>query len=642
MNPLTKLFEPGRIGTMQLSNRIIMAPMATLYANEDGTVSERLIRYYVERAKGGVGLIIVENIAIAPEGKVHARELRIYGDEFIPGLAHLVASLRPYGAKIAIQPHHTGRQTTAEAAGEQPVAPSPIPCPLRKVIPRELATGEVEQLVEAFAEGVRRAKEAGFDAIEFHGAHGYLICQFLSRYSNKRTDKYGGDLENRMRFALEIVVRSKEKVGPDYPLFFRLSAQEFVTNGLTLEETRIIARRLQDAGIHCLDISAGNYEAGHMVVQPAWLPRGCLVPLAEEIKKVVNIPVSVAGRISDPVLANSIIEQGKVDFVSLGRPLLADAYWANKAREGRLKDILKCIACCHCADITPGEMQPLTCALNATVGKEEFMPLPAPKPKRVLIVGGGPAGMEAARVAALRGHVVTLYEQEKKLGGQLLMASVPPGKQEIATTTVFLIRQVAKLGVEVKTGQKATVESIVQISPDAVVIATGSSTPLPDISGASLPHVAMARDVILARKAVGQKVVVVGVDRVGCETAELLTKRGKDVTLVKMPGEGRMATDVGLLSRKNFLRKLRESPVKIEADSHVEKITQEGVLIRKNGQSTLVKADSVVLSPAPSPDKQLAEQLKDRIPELYVIGDAAGGYRILDAIHEGFQVACKI
>jgi len=627
---------------MQLSNRIIMAPMATLYAHEDGTVSDRLCRYYVERARGGVGLIIVENIAVAPEGKVDRRELRIYRDEFIPGLKRLFTSLRPYGPKIAVQLHHTGRQTTAEAAGGQPVAPSPIPCPLRKVVPRELATGEVEELVEAFAEGARRAKEAGFDGIEFHGAHGYLICQFLSAYSNKRTDKYGGDLENRMRFALEIVARSKEKVGRDYPMLFRFSAQEFVANGLTLEETRILARRLQDAGIHCLDVSAGNYEAGHMVVQPSWLPRGCLVPLAEEIKKVVDIPVSVAGRISDPALANSIIEQGKVDFVSLGRPLLADAYWANKAKEGRVEDILKCIACCHCADITPGEGQPLTCAVNATVGKEEFMPMPAPKPKRVLVVGGGPAGMEAARVAALRGHAVTLYEKEKNLGGQLLMASVPPGKKEIATTTVYLRRQVSKLGVKVKTGERATVESVTQMNPDAVVIATGSSTLLPDIAGANLPLVVMARDVIMGRKAVGQRVVVVGVNRVGCETAEHLAKRGKDVTLVKMPGEGRLAIDVGILSRKNFLRKLRGSPAKIEAESYVEEITPEGVVVRNNGQSTLIKADSVVLSPAPSPDRQMAEHLKDRIPELYIIGDAAGGYRILDAIHQGFQVACKL
>ena len=642
MNSLTRLFQPGSIGAMQLRNRIIMAPMGTLFANEDGSVSERLCRYYEERAKGGVALIIVEVTAVARGGKAHPRELGIYEDEFIPGLRRLVDSVHRHGASVAIQLHHTGRQTTAEAAGGQPVAPSAIPCPLLKVMPRELTIQEIERLVEAYAEGANRAKEAGFDAVEIHGAHGYLICQFLSAYSNKRTDRYGGDIEGRMRFALDIVARAKEKVGTDFPTLFRLSAQEYVPNGLTLDETRIVAQRLQDAGIHCLDVSAGNYEAGHMTIQPGWLPRGCLVPLAEEIKAVVSIPVSVAGRINDPVLANTIIEQGKADFVSLGRPLLADPELPNKAREGRLDDIRMCTACCHCVDTVIGNAQPLTCAVNAAVGKEEAIPVPALRPKRVLVVGGGPGGMEAARVAALRGHAVTLYEKEQALGGQLLIAAIPPGKEELATTTRFLSLQLSKLGVEVRTGQKATVDSITEMKPDAVVVATGSSTVLPDIAGASLPHVAMARDVIMDRKAVGQKVVVVGGGRVGCETAELLASRGKEVTLVRMTGHGRLAGDMGVMTRRQFLAKLRQSPIAIEARSPVERITREGVIIGRDGQSVLVEADSVVLAPAPASDNQLAEQLKGLVPELHIIGDSAEPRGIADAIHEGFRVACEL
>ena len=642
MNSLTRLFEPGSIGTMELGSRIIMAPMGTLFANEDGSVSDRLCRYYEERAKGGVALIIVEVTAVARGGKAHPRELGIYEDEFIPGLRRLVDSVHQYGVSIAIQLHHTGRQTTAEAAGGQPVAPSAIPCPLLKVMPRELTTEEIEHLAAAYGEGARRAKEAGFDAVEIHGAHGYLICQFLSAYSNKRTDRYGGDLEGRMRFALDIVARAKEKVGTDFPMLFRLSAQEYVPGGLTLDETRIVAQRLQDAGVHCLDVSAGNYEAGHMIIQPGWLPRGCLVPLGEEIKRAVSIPVSVAGRISDPVLANTIIEQGKADFVSLGRPLLADPELPNKAREGRLEDIRMCTACCHCVDSVIGNAQPLTCAVNAAVGKEEAIPVPALRPKRVLVVGGGPGGMEAARVAALRGHAVTLCEKEQVLGGQLLMAAIPPGKEELATTTRFLSLQLSKLGVEVRTGQKATVDSITEMKPDAVVVATGSSTVRPDIVGASLPHVVMARDVIMDTKAVGQKVVVVGGGRVGCETAELLASRGKEVTLVRMTGHGRLAGDMGVMTRRQFLAKLRQSPIAIEAHSPVERITREGVIIGKDGQSVLVEADSVVLAPAPGSDNQLAEQLKGLVPELHIIGDSAEPRGIADAIHEGFRVACEL
>jgi 2,4-dienoyl-CoA reductase-like NADH-dependent reductase (Old Yellow Enzyme family)/thioredoxin reductase len=643
MNYLTSLFKPGTIGTMQLRNRIIMAPMATLFANDDGSVSERLCRYYEERAKGGVGLIIVETTAVSREGKGHARMLGVHSDELIPGLRRLVESTHRHGVPIVLQIYHAGRQTTAEAAGGQPVAPSAIACPIMKVIPRELTTEEVERLVDAYAEGARRAKEAGFDAVEIHGAHGYLICQFLSAHSNKRTDKYGGDLEGRMRFALNIVARAKEKVGADFPMLFRVSAQEYVPDGLTLDQTRILAQRLQDAGIHCLDISAGNYEAMRMMIQPGSLPRGCLVPLAEEIKKVVNMPVTVAGRISDPVLANDIIQQGKADFVSLGRPLLADPELPNKAKEGRLEDIRMCTACYHCFDTEVGSAQPLTCAINATVGKEgEAIPLSAPRRKKVVVVGGGPAGMEVARVAALRGHTVILYEQEQALGGQLIMASIPPGKAELATTIRFLSVQLSKLGVEVRLGQKATLESIAQMKPDVVVVATGSSTVLPNIEGAGLPHVAMARDVIIGKTEVGQKVVVAGGGRVGCETALLLASRGKDVTLVRMTGQGRLAGDTGVFSRRLLLTDLRQAPIAVEADSHVERITEEGVIIGKNGQLTQVKADSVVLSPMPSPDRQLAEQLKDAVPELYTIGDAAEPHGIADAIHEGFRVGCKL
>jgi 2,4-dienoyl-CoA reductase-like NADH-dependent reductase (Old Yellow Enzyme family)/thioredoxin reductase len=643
MSTLEKLFQPISIAGLGLRNRIIMAPMGTLFANPDGSVSERLRRYYAERAAGGVALVIVEVTAVSREGKGHDRQLSIYNDEFIPGFRRLVESVRRYQAKIALQINHTGRQTTVQAAGGQPVAPSAIPCALMKVMPRELTTGEVERLVEQYAEAVGRAREAGFDAVEFHGAHGYMICQFLSAYSNKRTDRYGGDLEDRMRFALEIVAQAKAKVGSSFPMIFRLSAEEHVPQGLTLAESCIIARRLQDAGVHCLDVSAGNYEDFQMQVQPGYMPRGCLVPLAEEIKKAVTVPVSVAGRINDPVLANAIIEQGKADLVSLGRPLLVDPELPNKARDGRPEDIRMCTACYYCIDTALGYAQPVICALNVALGKEEEYALrPTQTPKRVLVVGAGPGGMEAARVAALRGHTVSLYEQGPSLGGQLLLAAVPPGKEELATIARFFGAQLSKLKVQVKLDQIVTAALVSEIKPDAVVIATGSSTVLPDIPGAGLPHVAMARDVIAGRREVGQRVVVIGGGRIGCETAELLVNKSKDVTLVRMSGRGRLAGDMGLMSRKVFLARLRQSPVRIEATSPVERITEEGVIISKDGQSVLVEAGSVVLSPAPTSDQELADELRGLVPELHVIGDSSEPRGIADAIHEGFHVAREL
>jgi len=640
---LTNLFTLGKIGGIQLRNRIIMAPMGTLLANKDGTVSERLCRYYEERAKGGVGLIIVEVTAVAREGRVDSREIGIYDDKFLPGLKQLADCCHRQGALIAIQLHHAGRQTTSQATGGQPVAPSPIPSPAVGVMPRELTIAEIQGLVESYGQSAKRAREAGFDAVEVHGAHGYLVCQFLSAYSNKRTDKYGGSLENRTRFALEAVASIKELAGADYPLLFRISAKEGVPDGLKLEETRIIAQRLEQAGVHCLDISAGNYDAGQLIIQPGWLSRGCLVPLAEAIKKEVTIPVSVAGRLNDPVLANQIIEQGKTDFVSLGRPLLADPELPRKAMEGRLDDLRMCTACCHCIDWVMGNARPVTCAINATTGREEETLLkPAQKPKKVLVIGAGPGGMEAARVAGLRRHEVTLIDKEQKLGGQLNIAAIPPGKEELATITRFMETQLAKLGVMVKLGQEATVDTVARMKPDVVVVATGSSTVLPDIPGADLPNVSLARDVISGKKTVGKRAVVVGGGRVGCETADLLASQGKEVTLVRMTGRSPLAGDMGMMTSTMLLAKLRRDGVITKPNSRTEKITREGVIVTKDGQSKLLEADSVVLSPAPIPDNTLAQQLKDVVPEVHIIGDASKPRGIFEAIHEGYRITSEL
>jgi 2,4-dienoyl-CoA reductase-like NADH-dependent reductase (Old Yellow Enzyme family)/thioredoxin reductase len=639
MDELGELLKPSQIGKMPLANRVIMAPMYTQIGDEGGFVSDRLCAYYEERAKGGMGLIIVENTVVAVGGETGVRETAIYDDKFIPGLKRLAGIIHKYGVKAAIQLHHVGRQRSAHLG--TPVAPSPIPCKFVRSQPRELTTEETDALIGYYATGAMRAKLAGFDAVEFHGAHGYLICQFLSAYTNKRTDKYGGSLENRMRFALDIVRQTRQKTGDDFPILFRISAREFVPGGLDLPETKVIARALQDAGADCIDISAGIYETGQWSCQPGWLPRACLAPFAEEIKKNVTVPVIVAGRMVDPRLANKVLQKGKADFIALGRPFLADPQILIKAKEGRYDDIRMCMACCHCMDSLM-RVRPISCSINAELGHEADKTVPAAKTKRITIVGGGPGGMEAARVAAGRGHQVTLYEKNSMLGGQLIAAAIPPGKQELKTTIQFLSSQVYKAGVDVKLGHAVTADEIIALHPDAVIIAAGSFTQVPDIPGAATSDVLLARDVITGKVKPGRKVVIAGGGRVGCETAAMLVGEGKDVTLVRISGKGRLAGELGPASRGSFLEELAYSSVKIRAAAVVESIDETGVTVNEDGVSSHIDADTVIISPAPIADDGIARLLEGRVQQVHVIGDCLQPRQICEAIHEAYAVAANI
>ena len=619
MTELTELFKPASIGTLQLSNCVVMAPMFTQIADPDGSVSERICAYYDARARGSIGLIIVENTSVAPGGDSGPRELRIDDDRFIPGLKRLAETIHKHSVKAAIQLHHAGRQR-ASALG-QPVAPSAIPCKFIKSIPRELTTAEADRLVEDFADAAQRAKTAGFDAVEFHGAHGYLICQFLSGYTNRRRDKYGGSFENRMCFALEIVKKTRERIGYEFPILFRISAKEFVETGLDLEETKIIARRLQEASVDCIDVSAGNYETGQWSCQPGWIPRGCLGSFAEEIKKDLTVPVIVAGRMPDPRLAERVLREGKADLIAFGRPFLADPDILVKAKRGQYDAIRMCMACCHCMDsLMRG--QPLSCAVNPEVGREIDGPVAGTKtPRDVVVVGGGPGGLEAARVAALRGHRVSLFERQEDLGGQLILAAVPPGKSELLTTIQYFKTQMRTLGVHVETGRMISAGELIAMRPDAVIIATGSITELPAIPGASLGDVVLARDVISGAVQTGRKVIVVGGGLVGCEAAIMLSAQGKDVILVRISGKGRLGGSLGPSSRPSLLKKLTDSGVRVMADAPIESINQQGAVVRTKDGSIQIDADTIVVSPHSVPDTALLEGLRGNIGHIEIIGD---------------------
>jgi len=637
------LFAPGSIGTMALKNRLIMPPISTNLAGEDGTVSEGLLLYYAERARGGVGLVTVENVCIAyPLARHGSAQPRIDDDVFIPGLRRLTDAIHLGGAKAAVELTHPGMNAGLRyIEGETPIAPSTVPRPKDGLVPRALCREEVVEVVEEYVGAARRAKEAGFDAVELQACHGLLINQFLSPLTNKRQDEYGGDRENRVRFLVEIVERTKRRVGVDFPVMVRLVAEDMIEGGVTSEEGCWFARRLEEAGADALhpDFGLGGKEKR---LEPVPYPQAWRVYLAERIKAAVSIPVIAVGVIREPGVAEEILEAGKADFVALGRALNADPQWPNKAQAGEVASIRRCIGCNECVIARHVADAPLRCSVNATVGRspEECRLEPAPVPKRVLVVGGGPAGMEAARVAALRGHRVTLYEQEPRLGGMLNVAAVPPGKEKLNWITEYFAHELARLGVEVHLGRPLDAEKVRGLKPDVVIVATGSRPAIPPIAGVGGPNVLVAQE-LLARQMrfTGQRFAIVGGGMLGLEAAEYLAVQGNGVTVLKRYET--IGRSIEPLYCDYLLRELKKHGVEIMTRVEVEAIQADGVLLLDEaGEEHIVPADQVVLARAATPSNELAHVLRDLGP--IVIGDAAQPRKIINAVEEGYLAARRV
>ncbi len=485
-----RLFDPIELRGVTIPNRIVMPPMTTRLAAADGSVTRELTQYYVERAAGGAGLVTIEMASPDPAGRHRAGELGLTDDRFLPGLHALTEAVRRAGACVSVQIGHAGGHTRQDVTGYPPVAPSAIPhvvqeMDTRTVIPRALSHEEIRGVVAAFARTAERAKQAGFDVAEIHGAHGYLIAQFLSPLDNHRTDEYGGTLQHRARFALEVIRACRER-GGDFPLIFRFSADEFAPGGFTRDEARDLARWAADAGADALHVSGGCYRSlpsGAIMAPPMSVPEGVFLDLAAAVKKVVGLPVIAVGRIHDPALAMHAIESGKADLVALGRQLIADPEWPRKVREGRTDEIRPCIACNTCID-GMREGSKIRCLVNARAGRESeaaLDPEGAPVARRVVVVGGGPAGMEAARLLASRKHHVTLIERGTQLGGRLRLAAKAPVFQYVETSersilkfVEFLARELARTGVDVRLGTPCTPSDIERLKPDVVVLAAGA------------------------------------------------------------------------------------------------------------------------------------------------------------------------
>ena len=639
MSEFTKMFEPGRIGRLELKNRIVFPPMITRYMSEDGSISDRLIDYYAERAKGGAGLIVIE--ASYPRSSGYPGRIYLNDDRFVPGLRRLVDAVHRGGARIVCEVN----PSRGRADEHDPASASNVPHPYTGVVPRSLSVPEIKRLEEDFGEGVRRVKEAGFDSVMVHGATGYLVSEFLSPLINRRTDEYGGDIKGRARLALELVEIAKQYVGPDYPVIFRLMADDKMEGGFGVEDAIALCRMLQEAGMDAVDITAGAAETLEWTAPPMYLPAGCNADLAQAIKREVSVPVCVAGKINDPYLAEDILRKGKADFVALGRALVADPYFPKKAMEGKVSDIRKCVACQRCAEAVTIEHIPLHCTVNPAAGRErEFEPKPAKKKRRVLIIGGGPGGMEAAIIAAQKGHRVTLWEQTDRLGGQLNLAMIPPYKDDLNSLLESLKAQLERWKVTVKLKKKGTVNAINKFAPDITVLAVGSTEAVPDIPGIKGENVVTCREVLSEERETGNKVVVIGGGSIGCETADFLSERGKNVIVVFPEAAPLTLTVVDRTIKKPLLERLEQKKVKILAGvKEFKEITPEGIELMDGGGNRLfLEVDHIVLATGARPNKNLAQSLRGKVPNLFEVGDCAEPRRLLEAIQEGAAAALKI
>lgn len=640
-----KLFTPIKIGKLEVKNRIVMPAMATGFASEDGQVTERMISYYEERAKGGVGLIIVEFTGVERRGRPLPMQNMIDMDRFIPGLQKLVEVIKKHGAKAAIQLHHGGVKASAKITQLQPVGPSDFPdYPLGMgPPPRALTIKEIHDLVLAFGEAARRAKEAGFDAIELHCTHSYLIDQFMSPRFNQRTDTYGGSIENRARFACEIIECMKEKVGKDYPIICRMTGDDFVRGGITLKDAKVTAKLLVESGADCLHVSVGISD-NMIPTLPMSFPHGFFLHLAEGIKKEVEVPVIGVGKISNPEFSEQALTEGKCDLVAMGRALIADPYLPKKAKEGKEGDIIPCIYCNQGCISRISNWLDITCLVNPTVGREmEFQIVGTKIPKKVLIVGAGPAGLETAIIAKQRGHDVILAEKEVRLGGQLNYASRPPKKDRIEKLVEYFSEQVKKLRVRTYLGKFVTKNFVQEINPNIIIMATGSTPRVPEISGVDGENVSLAIEVLEGKKVLGKRVVVIGGGQVGLETADFLAETGKEVMVLEMLSE--VGIDVPPRNKVFLMKKLSEENVQIFVNRKVQEIFDKGVRADHFGQEEEFTCDAIIIAVGSKPQRTLMQELKEIIPELegfYIIGDCVEPRKALEAIYEGACIARTI
>ena len=658
-----RLLEPIKIGKVEIKNRVAMAPMGVVgLLNPDRTPGPRMLDYYLERARGGVGLIITGLFKVENEAEHFEDVFSLISSQGLAPFSELAESVHSLGAKIFVQLTAGFGRVVAprRLCGTRPVSASAIPYywdPRQTC--RELKTEEVEKLVKAFGSAARILAAAGIDGVELHGHEGYLFDQFTTALWNKRKDKYGGSLEGRLRLPIEVLKEIKEKAGPDFPVQYRfglkhfvkalnsgaLPGEKFTEAGRDIEEGLQMARMLEAAGFDSLHVDAGCYDSWYWPHPPVYQKPALMVDMAAAAKKVVRIPVIAVGKLSIPEVAERVIAEGRADMVAVGKGLLADAFWVRKLEEGKAQRIRPCIGC-H--DGCMGRImkgKPLSCAVNPATGRERSYHLErAGRPKKVAVIGGGPAGLEAARVAALRGHKVILWEKADRLGGHLLEASVPDFKKDLARLLDWFKGELDTLGIEIRTGREVKPAFIKQENPEVTIIATGSKPIIPDIPGVENGKVVMAGDLLLGRREVGQKILVLGGGLIGCETALWLAQQGKQIILVEILHNLLSAgIPVQHMNRLMLLDLLKFHRMEVLTNTSLLEILEDGVILKdQSSQRKSLSADTIVLAVGLEPEKGLYETLRGQIPNLYLIGDARNPQNVLNAVWDAYEIGRMI
>jgi 2,4-dienoyl-CoA reductase (NADPH2) len=665
---LEYLFKPVRIGKLELPNRVVMTAMHLNYT-PGGRVSERLIAFYEERARFGLSLAIVGGCTV-DEYSGSPDMLSLKDDADMDGLKRLAEAVHRAGGHLFAQLYHAGAYAhSVFLGGKQALSPSGVFSRFTKETPREMTRSDIIWVIENFAKAAQRAKDAGFDGVEILGSAGYLISQFLSPLTNKREDEYGGPLENRMRFGLEVLRAVRQQVGSDFPVSYRIAGNDFVPGSHTNEEAKAFAQALDREGVEAINVTGGWHETRVPQLLMS-IPYGAFTYLARGVKEVVNAPVIACNRINDPLVAEEVLRQGAGDLVGMARAFLADPQILEKAKEGRLQDIVHCIGCAQACFDHVFMMRPVSCMLHPRSGREfEIREDKAPRPKKVWVIGGGPGGMMAASTAARRGHDVTLFEEKEQLGGQLLLAGAPSMRSDFRRAVKDLEMQLRNSGAKVRLGQRMDRGKIRRGRPEVVIVATGARPIVLDIKGVELGNVVSAWEVLEGKVPVGREVVIIGGGAVGCETAlhicesgtisaetlkflafqkaeswevleRLITRGWRRVTIVEMLE--RIGQDIGISTRWAMIQDLHRLGVRVITGAKAKEIQPDGVLIQRGDKEEKVPSDTVILAVGSRPLDEISQKIVGFVPEIHVIGDAKTPRKALDAIWEGYEVGRTI